>query len=287
MSEPTMVGDDFTLEFVSARLAGFRVPQEPFDPSGDWKLSYGVYTFAAANQQAVPGGLAGHLTLARTPVEGGADLAVEYEKSGPGSTHKVLGKIRCRADALSTPVSWEYSVRVDDAAGKTFESSRITKRGQAADGRIEVSDDCGTRRLAVDGPFTINWAVWDAVMRTPRQKAEPIGFTMLDHFDQVKRGQTLAFRKSSVVTLAGGAGQGAARGRAGGQAQEQSRQPLAKADADPASGPVTPGEKVTLHAFEQLGEGIVPWVYWTDDLGRLLLVVAGLEVYVLDSWQRG
>ncbi|MHB8901748.1 MAG: hypothetical protein ACYC6Y_23580 [Thermoguttaceae bacterium] len=276
MSEPTIVEDDFTLQFVSARLAGFRVPREPFVPNGDWKLDYGVYTFAALNQQAVPGGLAGHLTLARTTTdEGGADLVVEYEKSGPGSTHKVSGTIRCTTDALSTPVRWEYSVRVVDAAGKAFENSRIAKRAQAAGGRVEVSDDCGTRRLPVDGPFTINWALFDAVMRMPRQKAEPVRFTMLDHFDQVKRGQTIAYRKSSVATL----------GQA--QVREQAPQHSTMPGAGPTRSVVTAGEKITLHAFEQLGEGIVPWVYWTDDLGRLLLVVAGLEVYVLDSWQKG
>jgi len=43
------------------------------------------------------------------------------------------------------------------------------------------------------------------------------------------------------------------------------------------------GRDVRLHAYSQVGRGIVPWVYWVDEQGRLLFIVAGLEGYVLNA----
>ncbi len=273
MIEAAMLGNDFSLEFISARLMGFRIPKEPFEPNGQWQLDYGVYSFTSLAQGPVPGGLVGSMTLARKPLqEGEAELTLNYKKNGPGTVQKVAGKIRCKTDTLATPVQWEYSVEVVDAEGRPYPTSRIAKRAEVSEGRVDVVDDHGTWRLAINGPLAINWALWDAVMRMPRQKAEPIRFTMLDHFDQIKQRQTIALRKSSVVTL----GQS--------RVQEQSGQKLEKGRIGQARRATTGGEEVTLHGFEQLGEGIVPWVYWTDDQGRLLFVIAGLEVYILDSW---
>lgn len=244
--ETTGLEDHFSLSFISGRLRRFRIPENPFDPNGEWQLDYGVYTFASQSKQELSGGLVGRMTLSRKPVsDAEADLALAYEKNAPGAVQKVDASIRCQIDALSTPVRWHYTAEVVDADGRVYESSKIAKHGKAADGRVEIGDDHGTRRLAFNRPFTINWAVWDALMRMPHEPAPPVRFTMLDHFDQVKPGQTLAFRKSTDVTLG--------------------------------------GRHVTLHAFEQLGDGIVPWIYWADNDGRLLFVVAGLEVYILDT----
>ena len=268
----TKLGDDFSLDFISARLMGFQVPEEPFDPSGDWRLDYGVYTMSTTQRGPTPGGLVGGMSLTRKAVgEGEAELTLDYRKNGPGAVQHVEGEIRCKNDALSTPIAWQYSAQVLDAQGKVYENSKIAKRGQAEGGRVEITDSRTTRRLAVNGPFTINWALWDAVMRMPARESDPLKFTMLDHFDQIKRRQTLAFRKSTVVTL----GQR--------RVKKQSWKELEKGRIRQTEWVTVGGRDVTLHAFEQLGEGIVPWVYWTDEQGRLLFAAAGLEVYVLKT----
>ena len=274
MIENTKLGDDFSLEFISARLVNFRIPEKAFDPNGDWDLNYGVYTFTALRQGPTPGGLVGHMKLARKRInEREAEISLDYEKDGPGTTQRVAGTIRCGTDALSTPSHWKYSAEVVDSEGKLYENSKISKRGHAGNGRIEIEDDCGTRRLSINGPFTINWAIWDAVMRLPRESTKPLCFTMLDHFDQLKYRQRLAFREAGVLTL----GQH--------RVKEESWEELEKGRIRQTRWNLVGGSDVTLHGFEQLGEGIVPWIYWTDDQGRLLFVVSGLEVYILDSWQ--
>jgi len=95
------------------------------------------------------------------------------------------------------------------------------------------------------GPYTVNWSLFDAVQRLPGADTPARTFTLIDHFDQVKPETTLSFRKAMDVRVAG-------------------------------------GRTLRTRAYQQLGCGNVPWVYWTDEAGRLLWVVAGLEGYVLE-----
>jgi len=267
MAEATQLVDHFSLGFISGRVKAFRPPDESFDPGGDWTLNYGVYTFASGRSGASSGAQVGRMQFARKAVDDAtALLTISYDKLWPEVTQHVEAEIRCGTDRLSTPGAWHYSARVAD-----YENSKITKRATANDGRIEICDDHSTRRLALNGHFTINWALWDAVMRLPREAVELITFTMLDHFDQIKRRQSIAFRKSVVVSL------GEQR------RQEETMRELPRGRITETRWATHGGRNVTLHAFEHLGEGIVPWVYWLDDHGRLLFVISGIEVYILES----
>jgi len=237
---------DFSLEFVAARLKTLRPPPDEFDPCGRWKLTYGVYTFAAITSGATPGNRTGTLTMSREPREGGSVVELDFEKLlVGGSTQKVVARLVCRDDALATPTKWDCSSEFFDRRKDPLPRSRLRKSATLAGSRMEIDDGKYTQVIEIDGPFTINWALFEAMGRLPRGPFSPLEFTMLDHFDQVKRGQTLAFRKSLSTKLG--------------------------------------NRDVRLHAFDQLGRGIVPWVYWVDDAGRLLIAMAGLEAYILDS----
>ncbi|MBM4049677.1 MAG: hypothetical protein FJ279_31665 [Planctomycetes bacterium] len=41
-------------------------------------------------------------------------------------------------------------------------------------------------------------------------------------------------------------------------------------------------QKVKLHCFEHLGEGILPYEYWLDDQRRLLIAVSGMRAFIFD-----
>jgi hypothetical protein len=248
-TEITEPKGDFTLDFVAQRLQDFKPPQGPFDPRGRWQLTYGVYTFAAITAGTAPGGRAGTLSVFREPRDGGSVVELDFEKLlVGGSSQKVVARLVCRDDALGTPAKWDCSSEFFDREKKPLPQSVLRKSARLAGGRVEIDDGRYTQAIEIDGPFTVNWALFEAVGRLPRGPFAPLEFTMLDHFDQVKRGQTLAFRKSLSLTLG--------------------------------------GRDVRLHAFDQLGRGIVPWVYWVDDSGRLLAALAGLEAYILDSFEK-
>ncbi len=146
---------------------------------------------------------------------------------------------------LPSPKRWELDAKLRDARGQTVPGTKIRKEGSCADGVLTIRDKAATRKTKVPGAWTVNWMLFEAVQRLPREETKPISFTLLDHFDQVKGKQTLAYRKTGDLTLG--------------------------------------GKTVRAIAYDQTGRGVLPWVYWVDEAGRLLLVVAGLEAYVLTS----
>ncbi len=236
------VPDVFPLNTLGPVLRSFSPPAGPFDAAGSWEQNYAVYTMAGA-----PGRMAS-LRLRRTVGPGDAvTLDVRYEKAHIGGSQQTVGTLHLRGgDRLSTPSSWSFRSATFDVQRRPIEHTALKRSAVARDGRIEIRDAGQTRRLAVSGPFTLSWALLDAVGRLPGKKTEPARFTLIDHFDQLKPRHTLQFRKTADV-------------------------------------PVTGGKTLRLRAYDHLGEGIVPWVYWVDEAGRLLMAVSGLEGYVLET----
>ena len=237
--------DLFTLNVVAPHLKRFRPPPGPHDPRGDWALDYVVYTLGSIRGH---GGRLGTLSLRRKATAGdGAILAIDYQKRvTPDGFQKVVAGITCRGDRLATPTRWRYSAEIARPGQVTLETTRLEKSGEAKDRQVEIIDHGGVRPMAVPPSWTINWALFEAVGRLPREPFDPIRFALLDHFDQLKANQVLSFRQSVEVAIG--------------------------------------GKPLRLHAYDHLGEGIVPWIYWVDEQGRLLFAVSGLEAYLLDAF---
>jgi len=215
-------------------------PEGPFDAAGPWKANYGIYTLAGR-----PGRL-GSLSLRRhVGGQGRVAIDLQHRKRLTGGEAILTAKLQlATGNRLSTPVRWQFSRRVTAEQG-LVPGTQLAKSAVFASGKIEIGDGRTTRRIAMPGAYTLNWALFDAVTRLPREQTEPIEFTLIDHFDQVKPNHRLSFRESVDVTFS--------------------------------------GKPVTLHAYDHLGEGIVPWVYHVDDAGRLLVAVSGLEGYLWEG----
>lgn len=241
---PSELSDLFTLNVVAPHLKKFRPPTGAHDPRGDWMMRYVVYTLGSIRGH---GGSVGSLELRRRAASGGptAKLSVDYQKRvPPGMIHKVTAEITFREDALATPERWTYAAEIAGPEGSPLKHTRLEKSATAAGEAIEISDGEHRRRLGVTPPYAISWALFEAVGRLPQQRFEPLSFTLLDDFDQVKPRQTLSFRQNADVLF---------------------------------------GERtVRLTAYDHLGEGIVPWIYWVDEAGRLLFAVSGLEAYLAE-----
>lgn len=241
---PADLQELFTLNVIAPHLKNFRRPTAEHTPSGDWELNYRLYTLGAI---AGPGGPIGNLTVRRKVVAPGEFLlAVDYRKQVPQQmAAREAGQIACREDALATPRNWTWSSQLVAADGKPVRYTQLEKSATAAEKAVEISDGPHRRRLPLDSPYTINWALFEAVGRLAREPFDPLRFTLLDHFDEVKPNQTLSFRQTAEIELG--------------------------------------GQVVRLHAFDHLGEGVVPWVYWVDEAGRLTFAVSGLEAYLLET----
>jgi len=237
----TRLPDIFPLNTLGAALQKLRPPQGPFAAAGPWKHTWGVYTTAARLQRV------GTLMLRRRVGEQGrVALEMEYEKTLSGGVQKIDAAMHLDADSrLSTPVRWQWQARVLTPSGKLVANTRLEKSAAFDSGWVTVSDKSGKQLIEMPGPYTLNWALFDAVTRLPGETFDPLCFTLIDHFDQPKPGQTLSYRKTTDVPIG--------------------------------------GRTVRLRAFDQLGQGIVPWVYWLDEQGRLLAAVSGLEAYLIET----
>ncbi|UCH33354.1 MAG: hypothetical protein JSV65_12310 [Armatimonadota bacterium] len=260
--------DHFSLDILAGALSDFQPPAEPFDPMDDWQASYGVYSLARG---AAP---IGRLRLSRRAQS--ADrfaLRVECRKSILGGDYeqRVNAAVECRLDALATPVRWRYSSETVSRTGEPVAHSRLHKTGRLGGGRCVVEDGRSRRALQVSGDCALSWALFEAVSRLPRERFAPLRFTLLDHFDQVKPNQQLSYREAIRVELGGE------------RVQEQHVRELDRGRIYTTTWGRRNAKQVTLHGYDHVGHGIVPWVYWADDQGRLLFVSAGLEAYLLDS----
>ena len=265
--EPTEPDNEYGLDIIAPGLEGFAPPEGAYDPLGNWELTYRVCTLTANCAQA------GSLCLKRSAVSRSkAILLVDYEKTGAGgSWQKVTAELACATDALSTPRSWTYGSDIVDAEGNPLPNMALGKSARRRLHTITIADGRRTSEMPTPRAYTINWALFDAVQRLPREPFEPLAFTMLDHFDQPKANQVLSYRKAIDVRLGWK------------RVKREKLVELPKGRIRKTRWVKEGGRTVRLHAYDHVGEGIVPWVYWVDDKGRLLFVVAGLEAYLLES----
>ena len=229
---------EFPFDTLGAQAAKLRSPEGPFDPAKPWEQTWGVYTLTGRGSRA------GHLTLRRrVGTRGNVALDVSYLKACTGGSQKVSATLHTRDGALSTPLRWSFEARLLDGSGKPIAHTKIARTAVANGTTIVLSGPPAERTLEVPGPYTVNWALFDAVQRLPRERTEVLGFTLIDHFDEPKAGHTLAWRGT----------------------------------VEPAIGKRT----LRLHGYDQVGE--VPWVYCVGGSGRLVCAVAGLEAYLLET----
>jgi hypothetical protein len=246
--QPTPLQELFTLNLLAPGLTAFVPPSGPFDPAGEWTQRWGVHTLN------VGVGRVGQLTLTRRKTADGLTLALDYEKHGPiGVFQKTAGTLDCAADALATPRRWQWTTDMVSAPGSAAEGvplagMRLEKSATLENGHWTRACGGVTRHADLPGPVALNWALFEAVQRLPRALARPLAFTLIDDLDQPKPEQEL-------------------------RAHEEALAPL----------PAAPDAPLRLHSFRQLGRGIVPWIYWLDEQGRLLFAVAGIEAYILES----
>ncbi len=253
----------FPLESAPAVLEGFRPLQGPHDPAGDWTFDYDELTLIHRGHKT------GRVRVARQALPEGCRLTVRHERPQAKTRRIETAVLVCRGDRLSTPVSWDLRVETLDRAGRAVQGTSLRQSGRVRGSAIELRDEAGRRRLDAPPAWTATWALFEAVTRLPREPFDPLQFALLDDFDEWKPGQTLSYRGWRDVKL-------------GQRRVQQTRWvELERGRIRRTRWGWEGGTLVRLHAFQQLGRGVVPWVYWVDSQGRLLFVVAGLTAYVL------
>jgi len=247
-------------------LRAITLPEESFDPAGAWSQRYSIYILGPFDKQW-RGAFrrAGALCLERTPTADGGftQTGRRVEQMICKTWLSTAWKAEYAGDPPATPRAWTFTsdmlfnwrpVDVDfryaDIGPASYrdrplpiKSTRYKFTGRLEGEKI-INEGCSPIDRAPGTALATNWGLFDAVQRLDPGLAQPLVFDMLQDFDLHKPGQTL---------------------RSGGTV-----------DVEFARGPVR------LHGFHQLGHGVLPYEYWVDDEGRLVLAVGGYQGYVLN-----
>jgi hypothetical protein len=249
--------DDFPISTLGSYRENLVAPAGPFDARGSWTQVFGIHSTGTGSSRV------GRLVLGRrVGGDGRVALSVRHEKqltgstgprkAGPAKSRRVLEAVLDLGDQqtrLSTPRQWHFRTQVFEEQGRPIPDAGLRRQAIVEEGRLRVTTGDAKRTYPLAGEYTVNWALFDAAARLPREPFDPIDFTLIDHFDQVKPEQRLVFRRVLDTAVA--------------------------------------GRDVRLYGFDQTGRGVMPWTYWVDEEGRAVVVLSGLETYILESTSEG
>ena len=243
----TQQADASPLELWLPESAAFcALPDGPFDPVGNWRLSYVLLqNHPALESRRIRA--RGLLRVARAAdADGTATLDVQRDlRTQQGHTFRRTWQVRCRTDLLGTPVEWRSTAVLLDGDGRPVEPTQQQDEGRMLDGRIEMTSR-PSRPLRVDGPVTGNWTLFEALPRLRGGDIEPATFDLLEDFEVLKRHHRLG-RWGRVTADLG-------------------------------------GQTVALQGYRQIGDGILPTDWWLDESGRVVLALAGLQGFALNPY---
>lgn len=226
-------------------LEDFPSATSPFDPKGSWTNLYRVW----ANHGYTNDGLinVGFLKIERKP-DGpgkGASLEVEQQILNDGAQiHRIRADIRCAPNSLASPVEWALSSGFAGPDGKPVPQLGLEERGRARGEEIEI--ETGGRTFTRKGSKRLasDWGLYDAVQRLPFRKGASLSCDALEEMSVLREGVKVSYR--GVVP-----------------------------------NPANPKE--SLHCFQQLSRGVLPYEYYLDARHRLALAITFSVAFILDG----
>jgi hypothetical protein len=233
----------FGLRKIAPLVESYMFPDGAFDPSGGWDHTYRILTLAYSRMQSC-----GTLNIVREP-RGGGEVFLDIRIERPalsGFTHFTRAEMVCRADAMATPLRWSTTTKIARSWQEDgYLNSEMTKTAQAEEDSIVFTCGSAIERVVVPGATTCRYNLIEAVQRAVPGAFAPVRFCCMDEFDEPTPGHCVEFREAVPLAIGNGARK--------------------------------------LNLFFHTGSGLIPSEYWVDGSGRLLFLISGIEVLVLEK----
>lgn len=262
----TTLTDHFSLVGFSEVLRDFRPPTTPFQVTGAWNCTYRMVT------HTLHAGTVGRLAVSRRARDGGgADLTIQVRRTiAQGCVQTIRATLQCGTGPLAAPTHWRIEREVRKSNGNPVPDLTAVETGRQVENGVVIRRKGKERHLPIQGPWTCDWALFEAIPRLPRTAETILHFALLEDCELPLPDQTLSFRKRARVRL------GAKRTWRYAPARELAKGKIERPVLEETEG-VTP----RLIVFEQTGPGTVPVVTWLDEDGRVLFVLSGQAACVL------
>jgi len=244
----TIVGSPLTPELLKEIGAIDEFPQTPkqFDPHGNWTNIYRIWTchgFRESGNQSV-----GFVRFRRAAAGTNEKLSLEVHREvveADGMVSVIDTNIRCLNNQLATPVRWHLWSLFIDSDTHPLDELKTEENVIIKQNTMIIETGGKTLKRKVPGRLTSDWGIFEAVQRLKFDKESSLDFNMLEGLSILKQGQRLSYRGNYPMKLS--------------------------------------GKNVSLHRFDQLGDGILPYEYWLDDNHRLLAATSMNKAYILDE----
>lgn len=247
-SKRTVVGSPLTPGLLRelGAIREFAFASEDFKPGGNWVNTYRIWTCHGYRESGNYN--VGFVRVKRTHGESKYAFGLEIHQEVvevDGMLNVINTNMICLNGQLSSPIKWILFSRFIDADGKVVSELGTKEEVEVRENGMTVRIGERTFERQVPGQFTSDWCLFEAVQRLKFDKVSSLNFDMLEGLSLLKQGQQLSYRGAYQMKLR--------------------------------------GKDVSLHRFDQLGDGILPYEYWLDDSHRLLAAISMHKAYILDE----
>lgn len=158
----------------------------------------------------------------------------------------VSGQVSCKPDLILSPEEWKVLSRITlSDHGPAYKSSGLENKGKVNKGEIVIKTPLRPVRKSFGTmPLSWKWGLIAVVQNMAERSADELQFSSLDEFDTIHANQGLRFRRKVKINC-------------GNQ------------------------RLIDFKVFELTGDGVIPTVYWVDNLDRTVFVISGMEAFVL------
>jgi hypothetical protein len=161
--------------------------------------------------------------------------------------YTVSGDVMCKSDPTFSPENWNVSSRIAISEdGGAFGGTELRKKGEI--NRGEISFHLGNkiiRKSTGTLPLSWKWGLVAVVQEMAKESLNELQFSTLDEFDNIYKNQKLRYRRKVALDCG-------------------------------------KDQLIDFKVFELTGDGVIPAVYWVDNLNRTLFVITGMEAFVLE-----
>jgi hypothetical protein len=245
----TIVGSPLTPSLLKELHVVDEFPATPkdFDSQANWMNTYRIWTchgFRETGNQNV-----GFLRIERTAREANQPIMLKVRQEvvqTDGLLHTLDAEIKCLNNQLASPVQWHLRSSFLDPNRQNIHDLGTDEIAVIDGNIINVRVRGGHKfRREVWGLPTCDWCLFEAVQRLKFDKEPSLNFDMLEGLSLLKQGQQLSYRGDYPMNLS--------------------------------------SNNVSLHRFDQLGDGILPCEYWLENNHRLVAVTSMNKAYILDE----
>lgn len=160
----------------------------------------------------------------------------------------VSGNVVCKNNGTLTPEKWCVSSRISGSeTGTSFGITGLVNNGEVKHGEVRLNIGKKTIRKPIgDRALSWKWGLLAVVQRMAEDAIASLQFALLDEFDALYQIQELRFRRKAILDCGN-------------------------------------NREVEFKIFELTGDGVLPTVYWVDNMNRTIFAISGMEAYVLKS----